>query len=64
MQDSSYQNLAWATNRLTEAHRTTNLSDQAFEEILQTYLIAQRAYHQDIRDTNERTRQWQPQRTI
>lgn len=54
--DSSRETLAWAANRLTEAHRTVDLPAKAFSEVLETYLLATRAYHQTIRETNERVR--------
>lgn len=50
----SYQALNWAAKRLTEAHRDPELPATAFQEVLDTYLIATRAYHQAIRDENER----------
>lgn len=54
--DKARETLAWASNRLTEAHRDTDLPDTAFAEVLDTYLLATRAYHQTIRDTNQELR--------
>lgn len=51
--ETSRETLAWASNRLAEAHRACDLPDRQFEEVLATYLLATRAYHQTIRETNE-----------
>lgn len=54
--DRSRETLTWAANRLTEAHQNPDLPEKTFQEVLDTYILATRAYHLEIRRTNERIR--------
>lgn len=51
--DQSYRALQWAADRLAETHRES-VSLEVFTEALDTYILATRAYHHAIRQTNER----------
>ena len=54
--DTARETLAWASNRLAEAHRSIDLPEKGFREVLDTYLLASRAYHTAIREINESLR--------
>lgn len=54
--ETARETLAWASNRLAEAHRSCTMTDPQFEEVLDTFLLATRAYHHQIRLTNESLR--------
>lgn len=50
--DAARASLSWASNRLTQAHQDTHLKPDEFNDALEVYLLATRAYHQTIRRAN------------
>lgn len=58
--ETARETLAWAANRLAEAHRDISINDHQFNEVLATYLLATRAYHMAIHETNHQLQQDTP----
>lgn len=50
--DAARASLSWASNRLTQAHQDVHLKQDEFNDALEVYLLATRAYHQTIRRAN------------
>lgn len=59
--DKARETLTWAANRLAAAHAEPHLPDAAFAEVLDTYMLATRAYHHSIRETNKEVIAWHKQ---